>query len=127
MFSHIPLELEGTEAEAMDLLYNEFKSVRKRGDVLNKDMSPYLPDQVTYLVMIILSDYLEKDTPDYSAVDRLLRCINFETVESHVVIALLRMLRSSEHMLKEHKSFYKSAVARLTVLNLDVDKVIQDL
>ena len=115
------------EPFSMDTLFESNRSNKKKGELLNQTMDMYLPDQVTYLVMIILEDFLDKEEPEYSAVDRLLRFIDFNTVDANVLIALLRMLKTSEHLLKEHTKFYKESIIRLNFLNLDADKIIKDL
>jgi len=127
MFEHIPLDLEFTEAVAMDELFDSNKSLKKKGELLNKNMDEYLPDQITYLIMIILEDLLDKEDPDYSYIDRLLRMINFKTINAYVLIALLSMLKNTSHLYKEHGTFYKSSVLRLNELNLDADKILKDL
>lgn len=127
MFEHIHIELEYSEAVSMDTLFESNRSIKKKGELLNQNMDVYLPDQVTYLIMIILEDFLDKEDPEYSAVDRLLRFIDFNTVDANVLIALLRMLKTSEHLLKEHTKFYKESILRLNFLNLDADKIIKDL
>ena len=64
MFENIPIELEYSEAISMDTLFESNRSIKKKGELLNQTMDMYLPDQVTYLVMIILEDFLDKEEPE---------------------------------------------------------------
>lgn len=127
MFESIPIELYHSEAEVMDSIYEGNRSIKKQIDVLNSSKDMYSPDQVTYLTMLFITDYLDKDPQNIAAIDKILNGINFNTVDVNVLLALLKLLKATQHLYKNHTAFVKNSVTRFTEFNLDSDKILADI
>lgn len=127
MFESVAIDLYHSEAVVMDQLYESNRSIKKQAELFNSLGDKYLPDQVTYLVMICITDYLDKEPQNLAAIDKILNSIDFEVVDQHVLIALLKLLKDTHHLYKNYYNFYKKVSTYFNEAGLDFEKIIADI
>lgn len=127
ILNFVAIELEGSEADAMDLLYYSNKSLKKKIDFLNQENLEYLPDQLTYFVCLVLSDFLDIDEPNYNSIDKVLKSIEFNTIRYDVLTALLKYLKTTCHLYKEYNTFYKNCITYFEKIGLDSELILADI
>lgn len=125
MFSKFPLSLEENEAVALDQVFLDNPSIKKRAELIST-LKEDNPDSTTYLILLIMSDYLDKEEQDLSAVDRLMNAINTETISAHALIIFIQCLNKTQHLYKNYKSFYKKSTVRLNSFDIDIEKVLKE-
>lgn len=128
MLPTLKIELDLRQAVQMDSLFDENKSIKKRSDLLSNLSDEYSKDQVSYLIRIILEDYLEyASPPNYSAVNKLLKGLDFSNVREDVPIILLKLLKRTASEYTDYSSFYTMCIDRFNELLLDVALILSEV
>lgn len=126
-FSHIPLELEYSEAMEMDALYYDNKSVRRRAALLNKLEEVYTTDQVLYLTILFIEDLLGEEEKDYKKINQLFNLLDFKLIKFQTILSLLTVIHPIHTSLESFKDFYKQCKTYFNSQDLDSGKIFKDV
>lgn len=126
MFDTIEIDLYLSEALALDELLENNRSIKKRINLLEGlKEEDYSLDQISYLILILFYDYLDKK--EFSSINKIISSIDLNLCCLLLVITLLRF----SYIIREDLPFYNEFEAKVIQYldNIDIDstEVLKDV
>lgn len=120
MILDIPFELTQTEAENLDKLFYENRSVIKKINLLleSKDLSL---DQGSYLTCLIVEDLIEAD--NYKGLNKLYNGLKAEELSLNVGLPLAQIFKKIEHNLTDTRNISHAFTKYLDSHNIAFEKI----
>lgn len=126
MFDTIEIDLYLSEALALDELLENNRSIKKRINLLEGlKEEDYSLDQISYLILILFYDYLDKK--EFSSINKIISSIDLNLCCLLLVITLLKFSYIIRGDLPFYNEFEAKVIQYLDNIDIDSTEVLKDV
>ena len=124
MISDIHNEIDHTDANTMDDVYDSCNSIKKLIETLNYSLSEFAPNLQLYFMIVAFDELFNNEKNETKTLERIFKSLNVNDMDLNVLVSMHTVLHHcNTSNISNYASFYNTCKNKLYTLGIDIEKI----
>ncbi len=124
MISDIHNEIDHTDANTMDDVYDSCNSIKKLIETLNYSLSEFAPNLQLYFMIVAFDELFNNEKNETKTLERIFKSLNVNDMDLNVLVSMHTVLHHcNTSNISNYYSFYNTCKNKLYTLGIDIEKI----